>query len=184
MNSIKCYALPRRFQRKQTMLDQHQTRIVCVFQKVYCHLVARHVSRSICSIVGTKTVCQVQDKEMDWECWGGLKQTSSIVDLEQGKLHMLSSNRVGTYRAAVEHGADVGVVIVRHLLVVGAQEAHGLVVVVLVLVVPGHRLVAVVGDVLPAGGAQQPQEGHLDHADGVALRVHVGELRAEEGRSG
>lgn len=103
------------------------------------------------------------------------------VDLELGKLHILSSNWIRTYRAAVEHGADVGVVIVGHLLVVGAQEAHGLVVVVLLLVVPGHRLVAVVGDVLPAGGAQQPQEGHLDHADGVALCVHVGELRGRGG---
>lgn len=88
---------------------------------------------------------------------------------------------IPTYRAAVEHGADVRVVIVRHLLVVGAKEAHGLVVVVLILVVPGHRLVAVIGDVLPAGGAQQPQEGHLDHADGVALCVHVGELRGRRG---
>lgn len=99
-----------------------------------------------------------------------------------GKSNILSLNRIATYRAAVEHGADVWVVIVRHLLVVGAQEAHGLVVVVLILVVPGHRLVAVVCNVLPSGGAQQPQEGHLDHADGVALCVHVGELQRRRER--
>lgn len=86
-----------------------------------------------------------------------------------------------TYRAAVEQGTDVGVVIVRHFLVIGAQEAHGLVVVVLLLVVPGHRLVAVVCNVLPARGAQQSQESHLDHANGVALRVHVRKLRGGAG---
>lgn len=86
-----------------------------------------------------------------------------------------------TYRTAIGHGADVGVVIIRHLFIVGAQEADGLVVVVLLLVVPGHRLVAVVCHVLPARRAQQPQESHLDHADGVALRIHVGELRTQMG---
>lgn len=82
-----------------------------------------------------------------------------------------------TYRTAIDHGADVGVVIVRHLFIVGAQEADGLVVVVLVLIVPGHRLVAVVCHVLPSCRTQQSQESHLDHTDGVALRVHVGELQ-------
>lgn len=102
--------------------------------------------------------------------------------IKRGKTSVYARSRpVGTYRAAVEQGADVGVVIVRHLLVVGAQEAHGLVVVVLLLVVPGHRLVAVVRNVLPARGAQQPQESHLDHTDGVALRVHVRELRGGAG---
>lgn len=81
-----------------------------------------------------------------------------------------------TYCTAVGQGLDEGVVVVGHLLVVGAQETDGLVVIVLILVVPGHRLVAVVGHVLPAGRAQQPQERHLDHADGITLRIHVGEL--------
>lgn len=81
-----------------------------------------------------------------------------------------------THRTAVHEGPDVGVVVVRHLLVVGAQEADGLVVVALPLVVPRHRVVAVVRHVLPGGGAQQTQEGHLDHAHGVAFGVHVGQL--------
>lgn len=50
-----------------------------------------------------------------------------------GKKH-----KKGTYCTAIGQGADVGVVVVGHLLVVGAQEADGLVVIVLVLVVPGH----------------------------------------------
>lgn len=53
-----------------------------------------------------------------------------------------------TYRAAVKSGSDVGVVVVGHLLIVGAQEADGLVVAVCGGVVPGYRLVAVVSDVL------------------------------------
>lgn len=88
-----------------------------------------------------------------------------------------------TYCTAIGQGLDVGVVVVGHLLVVGAQETDGLVVTVLLLVVPGGRLVAVVGHVLPAGGAQQPEERHLDHADGVALGVHIGELQRRRRRS-
>lgn len=53
-----------------------------------------------------------------------------------------------TYRTAVEGGSDVGVVVVGHLLVVGAQEADGLVVAVGGGVMPGDGLVAVVRDVL------------------------------------
>lgn len=103
-------------------------------------------------------------------------------DKERGKTSVyVWSCPVRTYRAAVKQGTDVGVVIVRHLLVVGAQEAHGLVVVVLLLVVPGHRLVAVVRNVLSARGAQQSQESHLDHTDRVALRVHVRKLRGGAG---
>lgn len=89
---------------------------------------------------------------------------------------MFPPSALAPHRTAVHYGADVGVVVVRHLLVVGAQEADGLVVAVRLRVVPGHRLVAVVGDVLPGRSAQQPQEGHLDHTDRVALRVHVGKL--------
>lgn len=91
----------------------------------------------------------------------------------------LADNLPSTYRTAINYGANVGVVIIRHLFIIGAQEADSLVVVVLVLVVPGHRLVAVVGHVLPARRAQQPQESHLDHTNGVALRIHVGELQRE-----
>lgn len=89
----------------------------------------------------------------------------------------INENQRTTYCTAIDQGADVGVVIVGHLLVVGAQETDGLVVIVLVLVVPGHRLVAVVGHVLPAGCAQQPQERHLDHADGITFCIHIGKLR-------
>lgn len=100
---------------------------------------------------------------------------------ETGRKVAIDENRrkktqKATYCTAVGQGLDVGVVVVGHLLVVGAQETDGLVVIVLILVVPGHRLVAVVGHVLPAGRAQQPQERHLDHADGITLCIHVGEL--------
>lgn len=60
----------------------------------------------------------------------------------------LCSPALPTYRAAVEGGSDVGVVVVGHLLVVGAQEADGLVVAVGGGVMPGDGLVAVVRDVL------------------------------------
>lgn len=78
-----------------------------------------------------------------------------------------------TYRAAVDGGSDVRVVVVRHLFVIGAQEAHGFVVRVLVLVVPSHGLVTVVGEVLSCRRAEQTQERHLDDADGISLCVHV-----------
>lgn len=74
-----------------------------------------------------------------------------------------------TYRAAVQDGSDVGVVVVGHLLVVGAQEADGLVVVVSCGVVPGDGLVAVVSDVLVGRGAQEPEESHLHHSNGVPV---------------
>ena len=77
--------------------------------------------------------------------------------------------RLPTYRAAVEDGSDVGVVVVGHLLVVGAQEADGLVVAVGGGVVPGDGLVAVVGDVLVGRSAQEPEESHLHHSDGVPV---------------
>ena len=56
---------------------------------------------------------------------------------------------VCSYRASVGDGMDVRVVVVGHLLVVGAQEAQRLVVAVGAGVVPGHGLVAAVGEVLP-----------------------------------
>lgn len=74
-----------------------------------------------------------------------------------------------TYRAAVEGGSDVRVVVVGHLLVVGAQEADRLIVAVGGGVVPGYGLVAVVSDVLVGRGAQEPEESHLHHSDGVPV---------------
>jgi len=76
-------------------------------------------------------------------------------------------------RAAVRQGLDEGVVVVGHLLVVGAQEAQRLVVAVGLGVVPGHRLVADVGEVLPRRRAQQLQERHLHRVDGAVRDVHV-----------
>lgn len=88
-----------------------------------------------------------------------------------------------TYRAAIECSSDVGVVVVGHLLVVGAQEADGLVVAVSGGIVPGYGLVAVVSDVLVGRGTQQPEERHLYHSDGVPIRIHIGELwEVEKGK--
>lgn len=53
-----------------------------------------------------------------------------------------------SHRTTVAQGLDVGVVFVGHLLVVCAQEAQRPVVAVGRLVVPRHRLVAAVGEVL------------------------------------
>lgn len=58
------------------------------------------------------------------------------------------------YRASIGEGLDVRVIVIGHLLVVGAQEAHRLVVAVAGDVVPRHRLVAAVGEVLPGRGCQ------------------------------
>lgn len=74
-----------------------------------------------------------------------------------------------TYRAAVEGGSDVRVVVVGHLLVVGPQEADRLIVAVGGGVVPGYGLVAVVSDVLVGRGTQEPEESHLHHSDGVPV---------------
>lgn len=81
------------------------------------------------------------------------------------------------YRAAVHQRLDEGIIVVGHLLIVGAQEAQRLVVVVSLGVVPGHRLVANVGEVLPSRRTQQLQEGHLHGADGVLPHVDVVQLR-------
>lgn len=81
------------------------------------------------------------------------------------------------YRAAVRQWLDEGIIVVGHLLIVGAQEAQRLVVIVSFGVVPGHRLMANISEVLPSGGAQQLEEGHLHGADGVFRRVDVAELR-------
>lgn len=59
-----------------------------------------------------------------------------------------------TYRTSVWDGLDVGVIVVGHLLIVGTQEAQRLVVAVTGGVVPRHRLVAAVGEVLPGWGCQ------------------------------
>lgn len=89
---------------------------------------------------------------------------------------------MSVYRAAVHQRLDEGIIVVGHLLVVGAQEAQRLVVVVSFGVEPGRRLVANVGEVLPRRGAQQLQEGHLHCADGVLCHVNVVQLKTGGGR--
>ena len=59
-----------------------------------------------------------------------------------------------SYRTAVCKGPDVRVVVVGHLLVVGAHETQCLAVTVAGGVVPSDGLVAVIGEVLPCGGSQ------------------------------
>lgn len=56
---------------------------------------------------------------------------------------------MSVYRAAVHQWLNEGIIVVRHLLIIGAQEAQRLVIVVSLGVVPGHRLMANVGEVLP-----------------------------------
>lgn len=80
---------------------------------------------------------------------------------------------MSVYRAAVHQRLNEGIVVVRYLLVVGAQEAQSLVVAVSTAVVPGHRLVADIGEVLPYGGAQQLEESHLHWVDGVFGHVNI-----------
>lgn len=45
---------------------------------------------------------------------------------------------------------------------------------------PGHGAMAVVGEVLAGLDTQQPQEAQLNHADRLAIRVHVRELGGRE----
>lgn len=80
------------------------------------------------------------------------------------------------YRAAVHQWLDVGVIIVRQLLIVRAQEAQRLVVIVSLGVVPRHRLMANIREVLPRRRAQQLQEGHLHHGDGSVFYIHIVQL--------
>lgn len=88
------------------------------------------------------------------------------------------------HRAAVHQWLDVGIIFVGHLFIVGAQEAQRLVVVVRLGVVPGHRLMAGVGEVLPCRGAEQLQEGHLHCVDGAFAHVHVIQLGADRREKG
>lgn len=83
---------------------------------------------------------------------------------------------MSVYRAAVRQWLDEGIIVVRHLLVVGAQEAQCLVIIVSLGVVPGHRLMANICEVLPCGGAQQLQEGHLHCCDSVLVHINVVQL--------
>lgn len=54
-------------------------------------------------------------------------------------LNLQKKQRIsGSYRAAVDGGSDVRVVIVRHFLIVGAQESDGFIIIVQILVVPSH----------------------------------------------
>lgn len=101
---------------------------------------------------------------INWICWDlvGEKKASKC--------------GLGDYRAAIRERLDVGVVVVRQLLVVGAQEAQRLVVAVGLGVVPRNRLMANVREVLPRGRAQQLQEGHLHGGDGSVFHIHVVQL--------
>ena len=67
-------------------------------------------------------------------------------------------------RRLVPHGAE--------LVLVVAEQLQSEVVVPGVVVVPGHRVEAGVGEVLVSLLAQQPKEGHLDRAHRV-----VGDLK-------
>lgn len=89
---------------------------------------------------------------------------------------------MNVYRAAIHQRLDEGIIVVRHLLIIGAQEAQRLVVVVSLGIIPGHRLMANVGEVLPCRGAQQLQEGHLYCADGVFCHVNVVQLKMDRKR--
>uniref|UniRef100_A0A3Q3FJY2 Ig-like domain-containing protein n=1 Tax=Labrus bergylta TaxID=56723 RepID=A0A3Q3FJY2_9LABR len=86
-----------------------------------------------------------------------------------------------THRAAVHQGLDVRVGLVAQILLVGALEVQRSVVAVLgASVGPGHRAMAVVGEVLAGLDAQETQEAELDHAHRLAIRVHIGELVEDE----
>lgn len=83
------------------------------------------------------------------------------------------------YRAAVHQRLDERIIVVRHFLIIGAKEAQCLVVGVSRGVVPGHRLMTIVGEVLASRGAQQLQEGQLHWADAVLGHIHVAQLGAD-----
>lgn len=83
------------------------------------------------------------------------------------------------YRAAVHQRLDERIIVVRHFLIIGAKEAQRLVVGVGLGIVPGHRLMTIVGEVLPSRGAQQLQEGQLYWADAVLCHVHIAQLGAD-----
>lgn len=65
----------------------------------------------------------------------------------------------------------------RHLLIVAAQEPHGMLVAVACQIVPADGVLASVDEGLPGCGAQKLQEGQLDHRHWISINVNVGELR-------
>lgn len=77
-------------------------------------------------------------------------------------------------------------VLVRQLLPVGASEAQGVLVAVAGDVQPGGGVQAVVGEGLLGRGAQQLQEGQLDHVERNVVRPRVGNLggRRRRGNQG
>ncbi|TNN41679.1 hypothetical protein EYF80_048151 [Liparis tanakae] len=77
---------------------------------------------------------------------------------------------VGAHLTAVVQRADVGRVLVRQLLAVGALEAQRVLVAAGGGVQPAGRVEAVVGEGLVGRGAQQLQEGQLDHVDRNVVR--------------
>lgn len=70
------------------------------------------------------------------------------------------------------------------LFPVGPLEADGVPVVARSFVQPRRRVLAGVGEPLVGGGAQQLQEGQLDHVHGGAISIHIGELREGQGEGG
>lgn len=56
---------------------------------------------------------------------------------------------MSVYRAAIHQRLDEGIIVIRHFLIIGAQEAERFVEVIGLGVVPSHRLMANVGEVLP-----------------------------------
>ena len=80
------------------------------------------------------------------------------------------------YLASIIEGADIVRVLVRQLLSIAGPEAQRVLVSVGGGVEPGGGVEAVVGEGLLGRGAQQLEEGHLDHVDGNAVRTGVGEL--------
>lgn len=90
----------------------------------------------------------------------------------------------GTHRTAIHLGFDVGAVVVAHVLLIGTPEAQSPLVRPRrgVAAAPRSRTLAVVGEVLPGGDTEKPQEGHLHHAQGVAICIRVGKLGVGVGR--
>lgn len=81
-----------------------------------------------------------------------------------------------THLTPVVQRPDVMRVVVAQLLSVSGPEAQCLLVALGGSVQPGGRVQAVVGERLLGRGAQQLQEGQLDHVHWHTVRSRVGEL--------
>lgn len=83
-----------------------------------------------------------------------------------------------THRAAILQSFDVRVGLIAQLFIVGAAEVQcSLVVVFGAAVSPGHRAVAVVGEVLSGLDAEEAEETQLDHAYGLTTGIDVRKLK-------